>query len=178
MSCRPKPAVTGACGSCRGTSLIGPHGTEPSAANIHHSLTGAAMPGDQIGDAEPLQYPHAVGVEPNSRTDLAELGGLVVHPHFGSGGPSANAADRPPMPPQTTTTRNDRIATSWPLDSASTSFNGNGRYGSRVARLVSDRGLRRSGPVSSPLTPMNPPASWNRSYPSVAAPIGVGGNDN
>jgi hypothetical protein len=95
-------------------------------------VDGRGMPGDRIGDAEPLQYPHAVGVEPNSRTDLAELGGLVVHPHFGSGEPSANAADRPPMPPPTTTTRNDRIATSWPLDSASTSFNGNGRYGSRV----------------------------------------------
>jgi hypothetical protein len=37
-----------------------------------------------------------------------------------------------------------------------------------MARLVCDRALRRSGFVSLRLTPMNPPASWNRSYPLVA----------
>jgi Transposase domain (DUF772) len=43
---------------------------------------------------------------------------------------------RPALRLRWSAARNDRIATSWSLDSAATSVNGNGRYGSRVGRLV------------------------------------------
>ena len=93
----------------------------PARREYPPAVDGRGTAHDRIRDAEPLQYPHAVGKEPNSRANLAELGGLLDTRYASAPAVrSANAADRPPIPPPTTTTRTDLIATSGPVGSART----------------------------------------------------------
>jgi hypothetical protein len=47
--------------------------------------------------------------QPDSGADLADFGGLLVHPHVGSGRPQGQRRREPPTPPPTITTRTDRF---------------------------------------------------------------------